>query len=943
MSVDATDSMELRLIDLGFARAPGFSSRPSGTPHYMAPELWRGEVAPAADVFALGVSVSELLSPRLPQPLSASASEHLAHALQPRAALPSWVPAPLAELLTRMCARDPSERIVDGSELLEALRQLAELLPKELASELSGDAADARSKKARASLACALPLIGRAPSLDTLSEALRQTSVVVIHGASGVGRSRIVRDAVFRCQAERAQRGEPIPNYRVVTSLPESIEAAPQVLHVLDADAIASSDVWALLRAAELAGQRHAIVLERLTPSPDDRILNVNVPALDSAQVGELLRHALPARLVQPALIEEARIASGGLAARLCRLIGAALLKSADLAQPGWLRDEAQRSAHAELFVPELLQPLAAGLALAGGSLSQDAASLLMPAERLAEAAHVASTLGLCTRGADGQLSLRPDVQLALSQNLPRAEQQRIAQLLAQADLDLRARGFVFAASGDHAASLEAFVNALQKALAAGEPAKAERTAREATRVLGGTNREVIDVLRAESLRALGRYPEALGLLQACPGVAARLLSAELQRLRGDAAGARECALALFREPNLAATERRSTHALLARLAFDAGEFASSQEHALAASVVEDEPAARRGSEVLALLDLQQGELGSARATLDAAFTLARRHAERAAEARLFSVLGSVQRAQGVLRAAAKSFGRAYELAEAQGEYHAAASFLVNLGSAELDAGELGSALRHLRHGSAALARLGRERDLARALTNLTLAAQLAGDFARALSFGAAAEQAARNAGDVCASVFALLSCAEVLAERGDLAAASARLGELPDLHALSPTDHALALGRIAQLWAAQGELVRAQETLSSAATLSGSAESAAAEIALGQAALAQARGESASALEHAEHALAFAKQRGEYAVLVLSLLASAAAAQAEGQSSLSRSRFAELRSLLDSAALTLTAAERSQLRGVKAYQVALSLLPTPPRRAPNSIRVLAN
>ncbi|HKP61418.1 MAG TPA: protein kinase, partial [Polyangiales bacterium] len=66
---------EPKLIDLGLSRPPGFEERPSGTPEFMAPELFRGELSPAADVYALGVSVWRLLAPRTPAPAGDSAAE----------------------------------------------------------------------------------------------------------------------------------------------------------------------------------------------------------------------------------------------------------------------------------------------------------------------------------------------------------------------------------------------------------------------------------------------------------------------------------------------------------------------------------------------------------------------------------------------------------------------------------------------------------------------------------------------------------------------------------------------------------------------------------------------------------------------------------------------------------------------------------------------------
>mmetsp|Transcript_32281 Transcript_32281/g.94409 ORF Transcript_32281/g.94409 Transcript_32281/m.94409 type:complete len:729 (-) Transcript_32281:71-2257(-) len=63
------DMPHLMLIDLGLAQLfqPGcfIGGFPGGTPQTMAPEIWRGEVTPAADVFSCGVVFFELCSLRM--------------------------------------------------------------------------------------------------------------------------------------------------------------------------------------------------------------------------------------------------------------------------------------------------------------------------------------------------------------------------------------------------------------------------------------------------------------------------------------------------------------------------------------------------------------------------------------------------------------------------------------------------------------------------------------------------------------------------------------------------------------------------------------------------------------------------------------------------------------------------------------------------------------
>ncbi len=159
------DDNALRLIDLGLARAPGFEAQPSGTPDYMAPELFRGELSPAADVYALGVSVWRLLAPQPSAAADASPAELLARALvDPEASepLPSWVPEPLRALLNAMRAPDRTRRPATARELALEIAQLRAALEPALAGEFSEATAEARTNKERALAIQALPLVGQA-------------------------------------------------------------------------------------------------------------------------------------------------------------------------------------------------------------------------------------------------------------------------------------------------------------------------------------------------------------------------------------------------------------------------------------------------------------------------------------------------------------------------------------------------------------------------------------------------------------------------------------------------------------------------------------------------------------------------------------------------------------------------------------------------------------
>ncbi|MNI04127.1 Serine/threonine-protein kinase PrkC [compost metagenome] len=122
------DDGELRLLDFGLAYCPGLSEdQPStlpGTPSFIAPEAFRGEVpTPQQDLYAVGVTLYYLLTghfpygeieafqrPRFGVPVSAS---------RYRPDLPEW----LTQSLERAVAADPTLRFETAEEWLLLIEQ----------------------------------------------------------------------------------------------------------------------------------------------------------------------------------------------------------------------------------------------------------------------------------------------------------------------------------------------------------------------------------------------------------------------------------------------------------------------------------------------------------------------------------------------------------------------------------------------------------------------------------------------------------------------------------------------------------------------------------------------------------------------------------------------------------------------------------------------------
>jgi len=120
-----------KLVDFGLATARAESRLTAtgqivGTPPYMAPERFKErEVTPAADLYALGILLYEMLTGELPFESNNLAGFILAHLESPPKPITrANVPQPLVALIDALLEKRPADRPVDAHQVVARLRRL---------------------------------------------------------------------------------------------------------------------------------------------------------------------------------------------------------------------------------------------------------------------------------------------------------------------------------------------------------------------------------------------------------------------------------------------------------------------------------------------------------------------------------------------------------------------------------------------------------------------------------------------------------------------------------------------------------------------------------------------------------------------------------------------------------------------------------------------------
>jgi transcriptional regulator with GAF, ATPase, and Fis domain len=254
-NVIVSDDGRPHLIDFGLVRTEGQSSEASGTAAYLAPEVLRGKtIDRRIDLYALGISIYQLVTRRVPLPganLAELVSWHLdGPPLRPSdvADLPEPVPVELDRLVQRLTNRDPDQRYPSAAEAAMALAEAVERAGAPAVHRHSLFVPPAPGENLTA------PLVELEAAVRNRAGRSGGPALVAVVGDPGAGKTTLLQELAWRNQLSGVEviratfrSGDPRA-FGALGDLLDQVAGLVGTSHPLEAKAAGSADRYALFQ-----------------------------------------------------------------------------------------------------------------------------------------------------------------------------------------------------------------------------------------------------------------------------------------------------------------------------------------------------------------------------------------------------------------------------------------------------------------------------------------------------------------------------------------------------------------------------------------------------------------------------------------------------------------------------------------------------------------------